>query len=285
MPDNKNTTCRDCGGPLNSGKTKGCCDACLRPRQVARLKAWRDKNKQHVKEYAVKYREGNEAYAAYKREADRKYYHEVEKNDPDAMKRRADYGKAYAAAHPEKGLARSARFKAKNRQKLNAEQKAKYQALTEDQRKAITAARREYLKQYRQTNAAKLSEWSRANYEANKESLAVDAKAYYEQNRHAFIARAEDRQRKLSERGTHTAEDIQNLYRAQGGKCAACKLPIENTRSRSAKRGFEVDHVMPVSLGGMNTADNLALTCRSCNRRKRSKHPDQWAVEIGKLFV
>src|SRR6476620_4799388 len=31
---------------------------------------------------------------------------------------------------------------------------------------------------------------------------------------------------------------------------------------------FEVEHIIPVALGGPNGASNLALACRSCNLRK-----------------
>ena len=31
---------------------------------------------------------------------------------------------------------------------------------------------------------------------------------------------------------------------------------------------FEVEHILPIRQGGKDTADNLALACRSCNLRK-----------------
>ena len=34
---------------------------------------------------------------------------------------------------------------------------------------------------------------------------------------------------------------------------------------------FTVDHVMPLSLGGSNDLDNLALACFHCNRRKTNR--------------
>lgn len=33
---------------------------------------------------------------------------------------------------------------------------------------------------------------------------------------------------------------------------------------------FEIEHIFPVSLGGTDETDNLALACRSCNLRKSS---------------
>ncbi|NJO42730.1 MAG: HNH endonuclease [Cyanobacteria bacterium CRU_2_1] len=34
---------------------------------------------------------------------------------------------------------------------------------------------------------------------------------------------------------------------------------------------FTVDHVLPISLGGTNSLDNLALACFHCNRRKTNR--------------
>ena len=33
---------------------------------------------------------------------------------------------------------------------------------------------------------------------------------------------------------------------------------------------MEIDHIIPVSLGGENTSENLCLSCRSCNGHKKS---------------
>ena len=35
---------------------------------------------------------------------------------------------------------------------------------------------------------------------------------------------------------------------------------------------FEIDHYLPVSLGGSNELDNLVLSCRKCNRTKHNKY-------------
>ena len=46
-------------------------------------------------------------------------------------------------------------------------------------------------------------------------------------------------------------------------RCEYCRAPevVFNLE-------FEVDHVIPTSLGGSDDVDNLALACRSCNVRK-----------------
>lgn len=39
---------------------------------------------------------------------------------------------------------------------------------------------------------------------------------------------------------------------------------------------LEVDHVLPRSRGGLDTLDNLVCACRSCNRSKSDKTPEEW---------
>jgi hypothetical protein len=49
---------------------------------------------------------------------------------------------------------------------------------------------------------------------------------------------------------------------------------------------FEVDHVVPVALGGETTPENLCLCCPSCNRHKgaRVAAPDPRTSAMTRLF-
>ncbi len=56
-------------------------------------------------------------------------------------------------------------------------------------------------------------------------------------------------------------EAVRNeVWRRDLGKCARC----------GSRDKLEFDHVVPVSLGGGNTARNIELLCESCNRAKSS---------------
>ena len=77
--------------------------------------------------------------------------------------------------------------------------------------------------------------------------------------------------------GNFTKEDIENLLIRQECRCAACH--------KSLRRGYEIDHVLPVSRGGSNTVDNLQLLCERCNRSKADMMPEEWAAKCGLLFV
>lgn len=72
-----------------------------------------------------------------------------------------------------------------------------------------------------------------------------------------------------------TADWILELKRWQRNKCAEC-------RRRLAK--YHIDHIMPLSLGGIHEKANLQLLCPSCNRAKSAHHPIDWAQQQGRLL-
>ena len=66
-----------------------------------------------------------------------------------------------------------------------------------------------------------------------------------------------------------STEEIQHQYDIQMGRCFYCGCELGNN--------YHVDHYMPLSLGGSNSADNIRIACPSCNLRKGGKHPAAFA--------
>lgn len=82
--------------------------------------------------------------------------------------------------------------------------------------------------------------------------------------------------RKLSAEGYSAEKDIEEILSRQNYKCANCNSDFNGL--------YEVDHIMPLFLGGSNWPSNLQCLCRSCNARKSAKHPIDWARENGRLL-
>jgi 5-methylcytosine-specific restriction endonuclease McrA len=68
----------------------------------------------------------------------------------------------------------------------------------------------------------------------------------------------------------HTQEEWNLLVERCGSKCLACKKV----------RKMTPDHVIPLSLGGADTIDNIQPLCRSCNCSKGSKMTDYRANDV-----
>jgi hypothetical protein len=51
------------------------------------------------------------------------------------------------------------------------------------------------------------------------------------------------------------------VWRRDSGKCARC----------GSRKNLEYDHIVPLSMGGSNTARNIELLCERCNRSKSDR--------------
>ena len=68
--------------------------------------------------------------------------------------------------------------------------------------------------------------------------------------------------------GVFTAQQWLDKLLAADRKCHWCGNVIEGTP--------EVDHVIPLSRGGLNTIDNVVPSCHACNRSKATQLPSEW---------
>lgn len=287
MSTQHNSTCRTCKSPLSNERARFCAD-CLRKANLARLKAWRDGNKErraeyilawrkrnsdHVRSYAITYRDGNEAYSAKKKETAKRYYEQVVKTDAEAVLRRAEYGKEWASANPEKVQAKLKRYRDKNPELLRQRSRQHY-AFNLDQYAAYRKANAERYKKWRDDHKQELAEYARKHWAKNQERNKAYARKHYEENKLEYILRANKRRILLV--GDYTPSDIEAMYDAQCGICAGCLKELHGK--------YEIDHIMPLALDPTgDRLENLQLLCMPCNRRKHAKHPDEWALIVEKI--
>ena len=53
------------------------------------------------------------------------------------------------------------------------------------------------------------------------------------------------------------------------GRCFYCGRPVKFKQ-------LTMDHVVPLTMGGRSTKDNLVPACKSCNSKKQSMMPIEW---------
>lgn len=56
-----------------------------------------------------------------------------------------------------------------------------------------------------------------------------------------------------------------DLFLQAQGRCASCTLPI------APGKGWDIDHIIPLALGGSDTPDNLQILCKACHSTKTVK--------------
>lgn len=70
------------------------------------------------------------------------------------------------------------------------------------------------------------------------------------------------RARKNNARGSHTIQDVLDLFEEQDGQCFYCQIDLDD---------FHRDHKTPLVRGGSDCKENLCLACPPCNRKKHTK--------------
>ena len=68
------------------------------------------------------------------------------------------------------------------------------------------------------------------------------------------------------------------LYGRQEGRCKACKTNF-------GFRHMEVDHIVPIALGGPDVDDNLQLLCGNCNRIKGDRDMHYLLAKLRKMGI
>jgi len=165
-------------------------------------------------------------------------------------------------------------------------------------------------KAWREANPERMRELRRGWYEKNKEKARADARAWHSANYER--SRAASRSWKKANAEHIRQYDADNYerrkpYMREWRKANADKHRAKEHRRRARKasavpqrwllsecdalacyycgRGLlgampEIDHVMPISMGGPADPSNEVMSCQSCNRRKSAKHPLVWIAEL-----
>lgn len=147
---------------------------------------------------------------------------------------------------------------------------------------------REAQRKYYKSNAKKLNVKSRAWYEKHKEKeherrhqrylLRCNIekeynklwKATHPENR--IVSEHKRRFQKYGNGGSFTVEEFQEICEKFGNRCLRCG---------EKNLTLTIDHIIPLSKGGINDIDNIQPLCRSCNAMKYNKIFDYREVQNG----
>lgn len=163
-----------------------------------------------------------------------------------------------------------AEWRSNNLEKSRAKSKARYHAKPEER------------KQYKETHKEQIAEtkrnYRRTHPEAVKKHKRDGNKRFKEREPEKFKLRQKiSRIKRQGGKGNVTRLKIIELYHDQNERCAYCGISIY----WSVPRDIHIDHVIPLSKGGSNDIDNLALTCHACNESKGDKLLTDWLLVRG----
>jgi 5-methylcytosine-specific restriction endonuclease McrA len=127
---------------------------------------------------------------------------------------------------------------------------------------------------------------SRAHYEANRELTLEKQKAYRASNAerialyqsqyylaHPGISRekyAKRRALEIDAMGDLPCNWVYVLLSYYGSSCLSC----------GSQENLEMDHVVPLSRGGMHDLSNMQILCRTCNRSKGNRNSNDYRTKI-----
>ena len=168
---------------------------------------------------------------------------------------------------PHKDPERRREYHKKYREDHRAERREyerKYYPLNREKRRVI--GRKSYLK-HRERKLAQNHKWIEDHLEQHREMCKNWNKTHPEERRIYSLNR---RARVNGARGEFTQEEEYELFAWQRGDCHYCGEFLY------LDMPYHIDHKTPISRGGSNTIDNIALTCPSCNFKKNAKTEEEF---------
>jgi 5-methylcytosine-specific restriction endonuclease McrA len=156
------------------------------------------------------------------------------------------------------------KWRDKNREKINAADKKRYKENTEYMRTKT--------KKYREKNPEKAKAATR-KWKSNNPEKVLDGVRRYRVS-HPEVAKAVNHKRRLlgSDLSPATVKAVyeDNIKKYGTLTCYLCLNPISIKEDN-------LEHKTPLSRGGNNDYNNLAVACRKCNFRKNNKTEEEFS--------
>ena len=194
---------------------------------------------------------------------------------------RNKYNQEYCKNNPGKHAIASRKYYINNKEKCTVAAK-KYRV---DNPEKVAAASRKYYINNKEKNPSVSKEY----YMNNKEKCAASSKKYYEKNKERILTRRAEYYANNKERYAVTAKkwweanpDKRNIYetkrRAEKLDQSPCltqdekhQIDLIYKKSQELGSGWQVDHLIPLSKGGLHHPDNLQIVTKDYNLQKNDK--------------
>lgn len=251
-------TCTECKQqkPLDDyyfekGKPRAKCKDCHKAKVYGR----RDSNPEEFKEYMAQWRANHrDILAARERERRQREGDKINaarrerrENDVEYRDRQRATHKASRDRYPERIAARNRAYYEANKESLSAAERLR---------------RAENIDRY----LAREKAWR----DNNRDRIKAYNQEYYEANSHKWVAARAKRQQIID---SFPPVNRREILERDGGQCRCCGTAL-------TVRTFELDHIVPLSLGGAHERYNLQALCRPCNRRKWANLEGQVSLPV-----
>lgn len=127
--------------------------------------------------------------------------------------------------------------------------------------------------EYYQNNREYIKKRTAENYRQNRESYLATASKYRKNNPEVVRSSHLRRRARLvdADDGTVTSEFLNNLIK-KNTTCYYCGVELEG-------KGH-VEHMTPLSRGGLHSVNNLTMSCASCNLSKGTKTAEEFLTSL-----
>lgn len=198
---------------------------------------------------------------------------------PERRAARAKRTERWRKRHPERAAQTVIEQRAKHIVKRRAEARQRAAEAQSKNPERVRKLRREAYR--RKANKVNAAARARRKLYTAADRLAENLRQQRRYRADLEASRMRGRLRSLRERarrwkvtGSCSSKDVEWIFAEQGGKCAGfeCSVVFQND--------FEIDHRDPISRGGSNGPDNIALLCRNCNAQKQRRTMPEWFASM-----
>jgi len=242
-----------------------------REQKAATDKAYKNKNKERLSEYGRKRYQENKEIISKKA----KIYRQ---NNKEKI---AEQNRIYRENNKEKIAKQKADYRKEHRKESIKRSKDYYEAnkdacleTSRSYRKNNKEELKQYFKEYTEKNKEKIGKRQREYSKANKEKIRERTRKWVKNNPEKTRASTRKANHVRRARLKHaTIEDFNpsEVFKRDGYVCqlCGCKTSLRYKSQYHPKR-TELDHIIPISLGGEHSLRNTQCACHRCNIEKNN---------------